>query len=55
MSSRQGSVSLNTRPGFELYKASKAALNQLMPLLLHSARRRRTYQALDLHSEVVPW
>ncbi|MFC3454584.1 SDR family NAD(P)-dependent oxidoreductase [Amycolatopsis speibonae] len=30
MSSRQGSVSLNTRPGFELYKASKAALNQLM-------------------------
>ncbi|GAB3745916.1 SDR family oxidoreductase [Amycolatopsis oliviviridis] len=30
MSSRQGSVELNTRPGFELYKASKAALNQLM-------------------------
>lgn len=30
MSSRQGSVSLNTRPGFEAYKASKAALNQLM-------------------------
>ncbi|MEU3628450.1 hypothetical protein [Amycolatopsis coloradensis] len=30
LSSRQGSVSLNTRPGFEAYKASKAALNQLM-------------------------
>ncbi|WP_433892231.1 SDR family NAD(P)-dependent oxidoreductase [Streptomyces sp. CA-111067] len=30
MSSRQGSISLNTRGGFELYKASKAALNQLM-------------------------
>ncbi|EMD25080.1 SDR family NAD(P)-dependent oxidoreductase [Amycolatopsis azurea] len=30
MSSRQGSIELNTRPGFELYKASKAALNQLM-------------------------
>ncbi|KFZ81842.1 3-oxoacyl-ACP reductase [Amycolatopsis sp. MJM2582] len=30
MSSRQGSISLNTRPGFEAYKASKAALNQLM-------------------------
>ncbi|WP_410646076.1 SDR family NAD(P)-dependent oxidoreductase [Amycolatopsis sp. cmx-4-54] len=30
MSSRQGSISLNTRPGFEAYRASKAALNQLM-------------------------
>lgn len=30
MSSEQGSVSLNTEPGYELYKASKAALNQLM-------------------------
>jgi NAD(P)-dependent dehydrogenase (short-subunit alcohol dehydrogenase family) len=30
MSSEQGSVSLNTEDGFELYKASKAALNQLM-------------------------
>jgi NAD(P)-dependent dehydrogenase (short-subunit alcohol dehydrogenase family) len=30
MSSAQGSVSLNTRGGYELYKASKAALNQLM-------------------------
>lgn len=30
MSSGQGSVSLNTEDGYELYKASKAALNQLM-------------------------
>ncbi|WP_018686083.1 SDR family NAD(P)-dependent oxidoreductase [Actinokineospora enzanensis] len=30
MSSEQGSVSLNTEGGYELYKASKAALNQLM-------------------------
>jgi len=30
MSSDQGSISRNTEPGFELYKASKAALNQLM-------------------------
>ncbi|MER8187200.1 SDR family NAD(P)-dependent oxidoreductase [Kitasatospora sp. NPDC094015] len=30
MSSEQGSVSLNTEDGYELYKASKAALNQLM-------------------------
>ena len=30
MSSEQGSVSMNTEPGYELYKASKAALNQLM-------------------------
>ncbi|MEA5362626.1 SDR family NAD(P)-dependent oxidoreductase [Amycolatopsis sp., V23-08] len=30
MSSEQGSVSRNTEDGFELYKASKAALNQLM-------------------------
>ncbi|MDQ0779760.1 NAD(P)-dependent dehydrogenase (short-subunit alcohol dehydrogenase family) [Streptomyces aurantiacus] len=30
MSSDQGSVSLNTEGGYELYKASKAALNQLM-------------------------
>ena len=30
MSSEQGSVSRNTEPGYELYKASKAALNQLM-------------------------
>jgi NAD(P)-dependent dehydrogenase (short-subunit alcohol dehydrogenase family) len=27
MSSEQGSISRNTEPGFELYKASKAALN----------------------------
>ncbi|GAA3857143.1 SDR family oxidoreductase [Saccharothrix violaceirubra] len=30
MSSEQGSVSLNTEGGYELYKASKAALNQLV-------------------------
>lgn len=30
MSSEQGSISLNTEDGYELYKASKAALNQLM-------------------------
>lgn len=30
MSSEQGSVSMNVEPGYELYKASKAALNQLM-------------------------
>ncbi|YCK37671.1 SDR family oxidoreductase [Actinomadura sp. ATCC 39365] len=30
MSSEQGSVSRNDEPGYELYKASKAALNQLM-------------------------
>ncbi|MFH8348211.1 SDR family NAD(P)-dependent oxidoreductase [Streptomyces sp. NPDC018045] len=30
MSSDQGSVSRNTEDGYELYKASKAALNQLM-------------------------
>ncbi|MFF0410250.1 SDR family NAD(P)-dependent oxidoreductase [Kitasatospora sp. NPDC004745] len=30
MSSDQGSVSRNTEEGYELYKASKAALNQLM-------------------------
>ncbi|WP_431904316.1 SDR family oxidoreductase [Nonomuraea sp. bgisy101] len=30
MSSDQGSISRNIEPGYELYKASKAALNQLM-------------------------
>ncbi|WP_405057245.1 SDR family NAD(P)-dependent oxidoreductase [Kribbella sp. NBC_01505] len=30
MSSEQGSISQNTEAGYELYKASKAALNQLM-------------------------
>jgi NAD(P)-dependent dehydrogenase (short-subunit alcohol dehydrogenase family) len=30
MSSRQGSISLNTRGGHEVYRASKSALNQLM-------------------------
>jgi NAD(P)-dependent dehydrogenase (short-subunit alcohol dehydrogenase family) len=29
MSSRQGSVSMNTRGGHEVYRASKSALNQL--------------------------
>ncbi|WP_329576637.1 SDR family NAD(P)-dependent oxidoreductase [Kitasatospora sp. NBC_01250] len=30
MSSEQGSISLNTEGGYELYRASKSALNQLM-------------------------
>jgi NAD(P)-dependent dehydrogenase (short-subunit alcohol dehydrogenase family) len=30
MTSRQGSISLNTRGGHEVYRASKSALNQLM-------------------------
>ncbi len=30
MSSRQGSIALNTRGGFEVYRASESALNQLM-------------------------
>lgn len=30
MSSRQGSISLNDRAGYEVYRASKSALNQLM-------------------------
>ncbi|EOD63979.1 SDR family NAD(P)-dependent oxidoreductase [Amycolatopsis vancoresmycina] len=30
MSSEQGSLTRNTEPGYDLYKASKAALNQLM-------------------------
>jgi NAD(P)-dependent dehydrogenase (short-subunit alcohol dehydrogenase family) len=30
MSSRQGSITLNDRAGFEVYRASKSALNQLM-------------------------
>lgn len=30
MSSEQGSIARNDEPGYELYKASKAALNQLM-------------------------
>jgi NAD(P)-dependent dehydrogenase (short-subunit alcohol dehydrogenase family) len=30
MSSRQGSIAANTRGGFEIYRASKSALNQLM-------------------------
>jgi NAD(P)-dependent dehydrogenase (short-subunit alcohol dehydrogenase family) len=30
MSSRQGSIASNERGGFEIYRASKSALNQLM-------------------------
>lgn len=30
MSSEQGSITRNTEPGYDLYKASKSALNQLM-------------------------
>lgn len=30
MSSRQGSITLNTNAGYEVYRASKSALNQLM-------------------------
>ena len=30
MSSRQGSITLNDRAGYEVYRASKSALNQLM-------------------------
>jgi NAD(P)-dependent dehydrogenase (short-subunit alcohol dehydrogenase family) len=30
MSSRQGSLTLNTNAGYEVYRASKSALNQLM-------------------------
>lgn len=30
MSSRQGSIALNTNAGYEVYRASKSALNQLM-------------------------
>ncbi|HEY3478257.1 MAG TPA: SDR family NAD(P)-dependent oxidoreductase [Streptomyces sp.] len=46
MSSEQGSVSRNTEPGFELYKASKAALNQLM-------RSYATRHATDGHTKLL--
>lgn len=42
MSSRQGSVSLNTRGGHEVYRASKAALNQLMRSYAARATSERT-------------
>lgn len=46
MSSEQGSISRNTEPGFELYKASKAALNQLM-------RSYATRHAADGHTKLL--
>ncbi|GAB3904314.1 SDR family NAD(P)-dependent oxidoreductase [Kibdelosporangium lantanae] len=46
MSSGQGSVSLNTEDGYELYKASKAALNQLM-------RSYATRHAEDGHTKLL--
>lgn len=46
MSSEQGSISRNDEPGFELYKASKAALNQLM-------RSYATRHADDSHTKLL--
>lgn len=46
MSSEQGSVSRNTEGGYELYKASKAALNQLM-------RSYATRYADDTHTKLL--
>ncbi|MBO2451068.1 SDR family NAD(P)-dependent oxidoreductase [Actinomadura barringtoniae] len=46
MSSEQGSISLNTEDGYELYKASKAALNQLM-------RSYATRHANDGHTKLL--
>ncbi|SEO45785.1 SDR family NAD(P)-dependent oxidoreductase [Amycolatopsis saalfeldensis] len=46
MSSDQGSISRNTEPGYELYKASKAALNQLM-------RSYTTRHANDGHTKLL--
>ncbi|MET9361617.1 SDR family NAD(P)-dependent oxidoreductase [Streptomyces sp. NPDC006632] len=46
MSSEQGSVSRNTEAGYELYKASKAALNQLM-------RSYATRHAKDGHTKLL--
>ncbi|MFI9505094.1 SDR family NAD(P)-dependent oxidoreductase [Nocardia sp. NPDC052566] len=46
MSSEQGSISRNTEDGFELYKASKAALNQLM-------RSYATRYAADGHTKLL--
>ena len=46
MSSEQGSISRNDEPGFELYKASKAALNQLM-------RSYATRHAADSHTKLL--
>jgi NAD(P)-dependent dehydrogenase (short-subunit alcohol dehydrogenase family) len=47
MSSRQGSVSLNTRGGHEVYRASKSALNQLMRS--YAARQRSDRTLLLIH------
>lgn len=47
MSSRQGSVSLNARGGHEVYRASKAALNQLMRS--YDARRTDSRTLLLIH------
>lgn len=46
MSSRQGSVSFNTRGGHEVYRASKSALNQLMRS--YAARRQDDSRTLLL-------
>ncbi|MGC0417257.1 SDR family NAD(P)-dependent oxidoreductase [Embleya sp. AB8] len=46
MSSEQGNVSQNTEDGYELYKASKAALNQLM-------RSYATRNATDGHTKLL--
>ncbi|MFI9402400.1 SDR family NAD(P)-dependent oxidoreductase [Nocardia sp. NPDC052316] len=46
MSSEQGSISQNTEDGYELYKASKAALNQLM-------RSYATRHADDEHTKLL--
>ncbi|GAA4551094.1 SDR family NAD(P)-dependent oxidoreductase [Amycolatopsis samaneae] len=46
MSSEQGSISRNTEDGYELYKASKAALNQLM-------RSYTTRYATDEHTKLL--
>ncbi|WP_240772217.1 SDR family oxidoreductase [Nocardia sp. CS682] len=46
MSSEQGSISQNTEDGYELYKASKAALNQFM-------RSYATRHADDSHTKLL--
>ncbi|MEU8589449.1 SDR family NAD(P)-dependent oxidoreductase [Streptomyces sp. NPDC048664] len=46
MSSEQGSITRNTEEGYELYKASKAALNQLM-------RSYATRHADDQHTKLL--
>jgi NAD(P)-dependent dehydrogenase (short-subunit alcohol dehydrogenase family) len=46
MSSEQGSISRNTEDGYDLYKASKAALNQLM-------RSYATRRAHDGHTKLL--